>query len=127
MILRYTACVLIVIIVAVSCAFLYTLLMKILPENIDQLKRLFWDKPLSKNDFDDYPQWVIRRVLEYGNLDDVGLLIRLYGYKQLLLIVSEIRFHDPLTENFWHVILESENIPCMRKSSHPGASRSWMD
>jgi transcriptional regulator with XRE-family HTH domain len=31
------------------------------------LSPLFWDRPLQPRDIDEYPDWVLRRVLMYGN------------------------------------------------------------
>jgi len=36
-----------------------------------RISRLFWDRSLETTDIDAYPQWVIKRVLDYGDLPDV--------------------------------------------------------
>ena len=36
-----------------------------------QIRRLFWDKPLEEADIEQYPLWIMGRVLDYGDLPDV--------------------------------------------------------
>lgn len=90
---------------------------------IAQLKRLFWDQKLGKRDFTKHPVWVAERVLEYGSLQDVHLLISFMGKKRFYRCASQCRFHSRKTANFWKSILSQENIPCTKKS-YP--RRQWL-
>ena len=36
-----------------------------------RISRLFWDRHLKATDIEAYPQWVIKRVPDYGDLPDV--------------------------------------------------------
>lgn len=97
--------------------FCYCYVMNFSPEIVAQLDRLFWDKSLAAEDFERYPHWVVRRVLEYGQLSDVHALRDLWGRAAFLKIVSEIKFTHRRTENFWHTILQMEGLPCTKRSS----------
>lgn len=83
---------------------------------IKTIKRLFWDTEIKKSDFKKYPIWIIERVIEYGNLDDVNLLIDYFGKRNFLKIVADCRFGSPKTKNFWQVALQKEGIKCTKKS-----------
>jgi transcriptional regulator with XRE-family HTH domain len=82
---------------------------------IKQLRRLFWDHPLVAQDLDQYPVWVMERVLDYGGLADVRLLIHLFGRKQFLEIVARVRRVSAKTMAFWRQFLDLEGYPCTKK------------
>lgn len=84
---------------------------------VQRLARLFWDHRLSESDFDTYPTWIMERVLEYGNLDDVHLLQALTGRERFLQNVAKINKVSPRTAGFWSGILNREGIPCTKKYS----------
>ena len=75
-----------------------------------KIKRLFWDQTLNEECFNKYPLWVVKRVLEYGTLADVMLLIRLMGKQLFLERVSLISFSSDKTEQFWSKILNREGF-----------------
>jgi transcriptional regulator with XRE-family HTH domain len=89
------------------------------------LKRLFWDHKLRKKDLEDYPLWVIERVLEYGALSDVIYLVDLMGRKKFLERVTQVRFRSARTENFWLEMLKREGQPCTRSLSRKEARNYW--
>ncbi len=92
---------------------------------VKQLKYLFWDKPLLERDFDEFPLWVIKRVLEYGTLSNVQILIRMMGKNEILKSVSKIKFSSMITKRFWQEILDKEGYKCTRKSSPQGVEMYW--
>jgi len=90
------------------------------------LQRLFWDRKLRKRDMDQYPLWVLERVLEFGSLEDVNYLVNQMGQKQFLEQVALVRFKSVKTENFWRLILEREGIvPCIKRFSRKEARTCW--
>jgi len=96
-----------------------------LSATMHQLKRLFWDCPLKAEHFMKYPAWITERVLEYGTLRDVQILVDFFGREKFLEIVSEIRFKSARTRAFWQHILKKENIPCMKKFFRQEVVKSW--
>jgi len=92
---------------------------------VKKLQRLFWDKPLLERDFDEFPLWVIKRVLEYGTLSDVQVLIGIVGKNEFLESVSKIKFSSMITQRFWQKILDREGYKCTRKSSRQGVEMYW--
>jgi transcriptional regulator with XRE-family HTH domain len=95
------------------------------PEAVGRLRRLFWDQDLEAGHLEEYPEWVMQRVLEYGNLDDVRLLVRLMGREAFLRHVAEVRFETEKTAGFWRTILEREGLPCTSESFQREAASFW--
>lgn len=82
-----------------------------------RIGRLFWDRPLRASDLEEYSAWVVRRVLEYGNLADVRALTVWLGRERLLREVAGMRFTSARTRNLWTQILEYEGNSDRRSSS----------
>jgi transcriptional regulator with XRE-family HTH domain len=89
------------------------------------LRRLFWDRPLEEIHLRENTLWVIERVIEYGNLDDVRTLVAFIGRQVFLGHAAEARFSSDRTRVFWHEMLSREGIPCTRRFSREGAATSW--
>jgi transcriptional regulator with XRE-family HTH domain len=94
-------------------------------EAVGRLGRLFWDQKLTAQHLKEHPLWVVGRVLEYGNLDDVRLLVRLLGREAFLRHVGQVRFETEKTRDFWQKILDREGIPCTKKSFRREAASFW--
>ncbi len=94
---------------------------------IRRLKRLFWDRNINKRDLLKYQEWAIKRILEYGNLEDAKLIIKILGKRKFLQKVMEVKFSSKKTDNFWQNILKKENIVCMRKFSQSKEKNYWPD
>ena len=92
---------------------------------VRQIGRLFWDLDLSTSHLDEYPLWVVERVLEYGSLGDVRILTAFFGRETLLDLVSQVRLSSDRTRVFWHKVLEREGVKCTRRFSREEAASSW--
>lgn len=79
-----------------------------------QLRRLFWDHPLKPQDLDSHTIWVVERVLEFGQLEDVQRLCDYLGRPAFWAAVQEARFNTAKTRNFWEQLLELEGYKCTR-------------
>ncbi|MDA3927232.1 MAG: helix-turn-helix transcriptional regulator [Kiritimatiellae bacterium] len=86
-------------------------------ELASRLGRLFWDHKLTAYDLDLHPVWVVERVLEYGNLDDVALLRETMGQKAFLAAVASTNRLSPRTQIFWNHMLAMEGVKCTKKYS----------
>jgi transcriptional regulator with XRE-family HTH domain len=93
--------------------------------SIARIRRLFWDKPLEEEDFFRYPRWIVRRVLEFGTLEDVRALIGRMGKGRFLQEVGAIRFGAEKTRTFWRMMLEYEGIKCTLEPCPRAAEISW--
>jgi hypothetical protein len=68
--------------------------------DLRKLNRLFWDRGLRKRDLEEYPLWVLERVLEHGSLEDVRIIAARMGHKWFLDNVAQVRFQTAKAENF---------------------------
>lgn len=93
-------------------------------DSVDQLARLFWDHPLTVDDLETYPIWIVERVLDFGSLSDIALLRARMGLQAFLKAVASARRLSPRTANFWQNILKMEGIPCTEKYSRNTAWNS---
>jgi hypothetical protein len=87
-----------------------------LAAKVATLARLFWDRPLGVKELERYPVWVVARVLDHGTLEDIALLVELWGRRRFLEEAARARFASPKTESLWRRILEREGVACTRKS-----------
>jgi transcriptional regulator with XRE-family HTH domain len=71
------------------------------------LRELFWDRPLEPQDIDEYPQWVLRRVLMFGDRVQVEASRRFYGDEAVREAAAH-RESDERTRNYWSLILGSK-------------------
>jgi transcriptional regulator with XRE-family HTH domain len=94
-------------------------------EVVEQLGRLFWDTRLEAFHLEENPLWVVERVLELGNLDDVRTLIAYLGRAEFTEYVSGARFESARTRSFWRHMLAKEGMACTRKFSREEAANSW--
>ncbi len=96
-------------------------------ELVTQLRRLFWDRTLETADLDAYPQWVIKRVLDYGDLPDVQAVLRYFGRDRFFALLDGIRFDSVRTERFWQQLMIREGLtPCMKKPCLQEAGKLWI-
>jgi len=91
---------------------------------VKQLARLFWDHPLTAEDLETYPIWVVERVLEFGSLSDIAFLRERMGQQAFLTAVATAQRLSPKTANFWQNILQLEGIICTKKYSRNTAWNS---
>lgn len=61
---------------------------------------LFWDTDTSKLDLDEYPAYVIQRVLEYGEMKDWRLINQIYGLPKIVDTCKNLRTLDPVCLSF---------------------------
>ena len=90
-----------------------------------RIARLFWDRPLAATDLEEYPGWVVSRVIHYGDLEDVRGLAKLMGRRAFLETIAGLGALSPKVAALWDAILKLEGIPCTRKRSRTRATISW--
>jgi len=67
--------------------------------------RHFWDVDLTPEHLESSPQWVLRRILQYGTWEDVHQARAIFG-DQAICEAIEHRSMDPRTRRLWQVVLE---------------------
>ena len=62
------------------------------PANISLIRKaLFWDINAETLDWEKHKKWIIQRVFEYGNDDEVRTIISHYGRQIVIEILSSIK------------------------------------
>lgn len=92
---------------------------------VQRIGRLFWDRPFVPAHLDEYPGWVVSRVIHYGDLDDVRGLAKIMGRRAFLETIAGLGTLSPKVAALWDAILKLEGIPCTRKRSLKRAAISW--
>ncbi|MBI5370457.1 MAG: hypothetical protein HZA79_00375 [Sphingobacteriales bacterium] len=75
---------------------------------------LFWDVDRQKIDWKKNKAWIVKRVLEYGLLEDWNLLKQYYSLDQIGAICKELRFLDERSLGFISVLtgIPKESFRC---------------
>ena len=68
-----------------------------------QKTALFWDVDRAKLDPDTSAEFIIKRVLAFGDVDDVRFALTKYGASRLAEVASHMRGLDKKSRNFWNV------------------------
>ena len=72
-----------------------------MPGIIEQLnKAYFWDVDIANIDNEKSKRLIIERVINYGNLHEIKLIIDFYGIKEIRSILCKLNYIDPKTLNF---------------------------
>lgn len=86
--------------------------------------KYFWEVQAENVDLDEYPYYVMERVLEHGNFEAVRKVRRYYGDERLkaFLLSTYARGLSKPTMRFWQVILnlspeECEQISLLRNKN----------
>lgn len=87
---------------------------------------LFWDIDQSKLDPDKYGSFVVRRILEKGDLDDLKWAVQFYG-RDFVAGVFQKNFTklDAKSSNFWCLYFNLNASQCIRKQSTKEQSPFW--
>lgn len=67
---------------------------------------LFWEKQLKNLDYQKDAQFIIGRVLDFGNLNDWKAIKDFYGIEEIKKVAKKHVFSNPKDINFWSVIFE---------------------
>jgi hypothetical protein len=85
------------------------------------LRTYFWDVEFEELQIKKNAFFVIKRVLDRGNLSDIRWLIKTYGKDEIKKVVMETRDLARPTGNFWADIfgLDKNQVPCLQKPYYP--------
>jgi len=81
-------------------------------------KQLFWDINPKKLDVKKHADFIISRVLIYGDIGDYELIKKQYGEKKIREISKKVSYPNKKSLNFWSNIfnLPLESFSCIKKS-----------
>ncbi len=84
-----------------------------IPESI---KRLFWDADKEKIDIKDHRSYIVRRIMDFGNLDDVDWMLKAYTSDKIIQVVKKSRGLSRKSATFWSIYFKipREEIECLK-------------
>ncbi len=82
------------------------------------LKKYFWDVDFSELDKEDYPQFVIERILEYGDQKAIKWMKENFKLNEIKKVICQSKNLSLRSANFWRIIfnLNKNDILCLEKS-----------
>jgi hypothetical protein len=82
-------------------------------------KTLFWDTPLNQIDPEKHADFIIQRVLEYGDQKDWQIIKKYYPLKQIKHATINSKNLSQKSANFWSLILSipKNKFLCFKKHS----------
>ncbi|MAF20642.1 MAG: hypothetical protein CMI55_03095 [Parcubacteria group bacterium] len=69
-------------------------------------KRLFWDVEFKKLNYEKHADFVIKRVLQYGDVEDYKAIKKEYGLKKIKKVAQKINYFDKKSQNFWKFVFD---------------------
>jgi hypothetical protein len=98
--------------------------MKQLPTD---LHRYFWDVDATRLNVRRYRQFVIERLLEFGDVEAIRWTRRTFGDETIKDVVGRSRRLSRRTANFWRLILDipKEQVACLSKRSTKRQKVFW--
>jgi hypothetical protein len=88
---------------------------------------LFWEVDAEKLDTDEYPEYIMERILEYGTLEGVKWMRRTFGDERIKAFIKGAgqRSLSLRTINFWQMILKLRPEECTKKFSMKSKYSFW--
>ncbi len=85
------------------------------------LQSYFWDVAFEKLEVKTDAFFIIKRVLDRGNLYDIRWLVKTYGRDAIKKVVMETKDLARPTGNFWADMLglPKHQVPCLQKPYSP--------
>ncbi|MDP2967236.1 MAG: hypothetical protein Q8N87_02405 [bacterium] len=91
------------------------------------LKKYFWDVDFSKLDKKNYSQFIIERILEYGDERAIKWMRENFKLNQIKNVLQQSKNISRKSANFWRFIfsLNKNKILCLRKSFQEKQKLIW--
>jgi len=82
-------------------------------------QELFWDVNLARMDKNAHQQFIVKRILQFGDLDDLRWALTSYGYDAVrnIFLFNDDQLDDK-SRNFWRFFFRiREGEECIKKRS----------
>lgn len=86
------------------------------PEFIpERIRRLFWDADPKSVNKRIHRSYIIRRIMDYGNMEDVKWMLRTYSTEEIIHVLKEGRGLSAKSACFWSAYFDvpKEEIACL--------------
>ena len=90
-------------------------------------KQLFWDVDPKKLDLKKHTDFIVGRILEYGDKPEVKWMFDNYEKSQIKKTLLEKRGISRKSANYWALILDvpKDKILCLNKQSQSELQKTW--
>ena len=90
-----------------------------------QKPTLFWDIDPASLDEEQNKHYIIERIMQRGDMDDIRWMRKRYDEEVLVEVVKKSRQLNPKSLNFWCVVLGIDTEVCTKKLSERTQSPFW--
>lgn len=89
--------------------------------------RFFWDIDPTQLDPEAYPQYVIERLLEHGDLAAVRWMLARFSAQEIIRVLKTSRRLSPFSASFWALYfdVDKENVLCLSTPSLRERGPTW--
>lgn len=67
-------------------------------------KKLFWDVDFRLLDYRKHADFIISRVLQWGDLEDFKVIKKRYSLEKIKKVAAKLNFTNKKSQNFWRII-----------------------
>jgi hypothetical protein len=87
-----------------------------------QVERLFWDVDKKSVDVRAHRFYIIKRIMDYGNLEGIRWMMQNYTAKEITEVVRKSRGISRKSAYFWSAYyrIPLEEVECLKESSRLG-------
>ena len=93
----------------------------------DFLEKYFWDTDINKLDKEKHSGFIIERLLEFGDIEDLSWLFRVYRVNDIKDTLKKSRTLSEKSANFWSLFLDVDKgeIKCMKRFYQKKQEKIW--
>jgi len=93
----------------------------------DFLKKYFWEIDPKDLDLQEYRIYVVRRILEYGDVKAVAWLLKNFKKSEIKNVLINYRGLSRKSANYWAIVLglPKEKVRCLNRPSPKEQKRIW--
>ena len=91
------------------------------------LKQYFWEVDFGKLDKTRFPEYIIRRLLEYGDEKAIGWMFSNFRRAKIRQVLCKFRGYSEKTANFWALVLgiPRNKVLCLQRHYLEMRKRTW--
>lgn len=91
------------------------------------LKKYFWDVDFDKLDLSKRTEYIILKLLEYGDIEAVRWLFKNVSRTAIKKVILTQKGLSPKSGHFWSLLfdLNREEIPCLQKPYQKIRKKHW--
>ncbi|MGQ9647180.1 MAG: DUF6922 domain-containing protein [Thermodesulfobacteriota bacterium] len=88
----------------------------------DGIGRLFWDVDKNALDLKRHRSYIIKRIMDYGDIEEVKWMLKTYSSEEVIEVVKKSRGLSRKSAYFWAAYFDipREEIACLKMSSPKG-------